>query len=65
MHVNVRGYGGFLRFPECHFLLHGVEHSVHVAILSPALVWETDTCRLFLFICIFHTIYNLLCTFFK
>ena len=30
----------FLRFPECPFLLHGVEHSV--AILSLVLVWETD-----------------------
>ena len=30
----------FLRFPECPFLLHGVEHSV--AILSMVLVWETD-----------------------
>ena len=30
----------FLRFPECPFLLHGVEHSV--AILSLVLVRETD-----------------------
>ena len=30
----------FLRFPECPFLLNGVEHSV--AILSPVLVRETD-----------------------
>ena len=30
----------FLRFPECPFLLHGVEHSV--AILSMVLVWGTD-----------------------
>ena len=37
----------FLPFPECPFLLPGVEHSV--AILSLVLVWETDDrqCRFF------------------
>ena len=33
---------GFLRFPECPFLLHGVEHSVATCILSLVLVRETD-----------------------
>ena len=48
----------FLRFPECPFLLHGVEHSV--AILSLFLVQGTDdNCRLFYFMCTYRKLYNL------
>ena len=53
------------RFPECPFLLHGVEYSV--AILSLVLVRETDDrhCRLFYCMCTYHKFYNLLFTFLK
>ena len=54
-----RGLIGFLRFPECPFLLHGVEHSV--AILSLVLVQKTDDiqCQLFYFMCTYRKNYNM------
>ena len=55
----------FLRFPECLVLLHGVEHLV--AILSLVCMREmmTDNCRSFYFMCTYHKIYIVLCTFKK
>ena len=55
-----------MRFPECPFLLHCVEHSV--AILSLVLVRETDDRQLsvILFVmCTYRKIYNIyyVCTF--
>ena len=54
----------FLRFPECPFLLHGVEHSV--AILSLVLVRETDNRQLSVILFYVYksqNIYSILCTF--